>query len=184
MVLRPTISAPDLRATFKVLDALGDDIRKQFPKDMKSAVLPVAKTVQASLPTTPPLSGMNHQGRTAWRPVSASVSVTPGRPRRGTVSPLVSIKLGGRGLAGLKIAEFAGMRGKFRDGQRSKSDPSYLINGQGRALVAALAARYPVKGKGGRFAYDRFLKESAQVLTIAKGVIDKYVDMANRRLAK
>lgn len=191
MSVVPVVNAPDLRNVLAVLREMDKQVGRKFANDMRKAIQPVMQDVRSAVPVEAPLSGFKHEGRLAWGPVTARVLVKPNTGRKGGFSPLVTIQVAGDGEAALKLVELAGIRGKYRDGAMSKpyskvargNNITHRINGQGRALVRVLRSRFPVKGKGGRFAYERFVKSRPRTIELAGVVLQKYADMVNRKLA-
>jgi hypothetical protein len=170
MVIRPTMRADGVREVLAELKKLSPDLVKQLRKDLRSGVQPTVKAVVAAFPSAPPLSGMANNGRLRWSKVRGSVSITPGRSRRyARTSSLVSIKTVGDPDAGVRMAELAGSRS-------NGSTP------QGQNMIAVLNRRNPMKGRGGRYAFDTFRKNRDQVVEVADKIIRQYADMVSRRL--
>jgi hypothetical protein len=170
MVIRPTMRAEGVREVLAELKKLSPDLVKQLRKDLRDGVQPTVKAIVAAYPLDPPLSKMANNGRLRWSKVRGSVSITPGRSRRYTqTSNLVSIKVVGNPDAGVRMAELAGSRSKG-------------FTPQGRNMIAVLNQRHPMKGRGGRFAFNRFRKQRDDVVQIADKIIRKYADMVSRRL--
>jgi len=170
MVIRPTMRAEGVREVIAELKKISPELVKQLRKDLRSGVQPTAKAVVAAYPIAPPLSGMANEGRLAWGRVRGSVSITPGRSRRyRQTSSLVAIKVTGSPDAGVRMAELAG----------SRSNGS---SRQGQNMIAVLNRRQPMKGRGGRFAFDTFRKNRDQVVKVADEVIRRYAAIVSRRL--
>lgn len=55
-----------VRETLKELRELDKKAQLACQREMKAAAKPLANRVASFIPTTPPLSGMNHLGRTGW----------------------------------------------------------------------------------------------------------------------
>jgi len=49
-------------------------------------------------------------------------------------------------------------------------------------MIAVLNERKPMKGRGGRYAFDAFRKNRDEVVRIADEIIRKYAAMVSRRL--
>jgi hypothetical protein len=162
--------AEGVREVIAELKKISPELVKQLRKDLRSGVQPTAKAVVAAYPIAPPLSGMANEGRLAWGRVRGSVSITPGRSRRyRQTSSLVAIKVTGSPDAGVRMAELAG----------SRSNGS---SRQGQNMIAVLNRRQPMKGRGGRFAFDTFRKNRDQVVKVADEVIRRYAAIVSRRL--
>jgi hypothetical protein len=170
MVVRPTVRAEGVREVLAELKKLSPDLVKQLRKDLRAGVQPTVKAVVAAYPIAPPLSGMANNGDLRWGRVRGSVSITPGRSRKyRQTSNLVSIKVTGSPDRGLRMVELAGSRS-------SGSTP------QGQNLIAVLNRRRPMRGRGGRFAYDTFRKNRDQAVQVADVIIRKYAAVVSRRL--
>jgi len=169
MPVRVEIDTSTLRAVNRRLREIDPDLRKQVGKDIKQAVAPTAAKIKSRIPQQPPLSGMGHSGRTAWRGVNVSAYATPGGGR-GSVARM---EVFGRGQyrAGLKMADLAGTRGSYVKGPR------------GRRFIANLDRRYPLSmgGRGGRFAWQNFMKERPFLIKEVVDIINGYVKMFNRK---
>lgn len=122
-------------------------------RDLKKAAEPVATNIMNWIPDAPPLSGMKHNGRTGWDRSSIKATVRTNFSKRAARNEhsIVSIWVGGkkgtRGAAGLQIADMAGKRnetsrGTTREYQRRGRTQRHTLNGQGRALINNLGARY------------------------------------------
>lgn len=169
MPVRVTVNSPDLRRLNRALNDIDPDLRKAVGKDIKEAIRPTAARIKARIPQEPPLSGMRHSGRTAWRGVNVGAYATPG----GGKGSIARMEVFGRGQyrAGLKMADLAGTRGSYVQGPR------------GRKFIAALDRRYPLSsgGKGGRFAWQNFMKERPFLIKEVLDIINGYVRKVNRK---
>ena len=165
MPVRVAIDTDTLRAVNKRLAEIDPDLRKQVGKDIKEAVRPTAARIKARIPQQPPLSGMRHNGRT----VNVSAYATPGGGR----GSIARMEVFGRGQyrAGLKIADLAGTRGRYVRGER------------GRKFIDNLDRRYPLSagGKGGRFAWQNFMKERPFLIEEVVDIINGYVKRFNKK---
>lgn len=168
MPVRPVIEGADFRSSLQMLKTVDPDIVKDLRRSLRSAVGPNAKAIAAAMPTTPPLSGMANGGRLAWPGnFSGTVTLTPGRSRRGGVSSLVGLRIRGNPDAGFRMGELAGSRSRGS-------------TAQGRAMIANL----PGNPRGGRFAYARFVKDRANLMRKAEQVIESFVGRLNKRLER
>jgi hypothetical protein len=169
-VIRAEIDAIVIKRLTVELKAIDPKLARQLGKDLKSDLLPFASAIQREMPSESPLSGMAHSGRTGWSPALVKVSATPGA---GWGRSIARIVFQGKPLdAGIKIAEFAG------SSNYTKS------TGPGRSFNRNLDRRFPlVKGRGGRFGFAAYYRKQAEMLAIIENVIDRYVDMVNKRLS-
>ena len=170
MVVRPTMRAEGVRKMIAELKKISPELVVELRKELRSGLKPQAQAVAAAYPSKPPLSRMGRPGDLQWSAVRATVSITPGRSRRyRQTSNLVSIRAAGRPDAGVNMAELAGSRSKG-------------YSKQGRIMIAVLNERFPMKGRGGRFAFNAFRQNRDEVVQIADGIIRRYAAMVSRRL--
>jgi hypothetical protein len=169
-VIRPEFDATLIKRLTAELKEIDPGLARQLGKDLKSELMPFASAIQREMPSESPLSGMVHGGRTGWSPAVVKVSATPGA---GWGRSIARIVIEGKPRdAMLKIAEFAGS---------SNYTKSY---GPGRSLSRNLEEEgfRLVKGRGGRFGFAAYYRKQPQMLGIIRKVIDRYVDMVNKRL--
>ena len=147
----------------KTLRAIDKDIVNKARKDLRTGAKPIADAVRANIPTEAPLSGMVHNGRTAWKPSGVKVNVktnfTKRAEKRGTY--LVAVVAGApkdyaRGAAAFQIADMAGRK---RRGN----------TGSGRAMIRALNA----KSRASRYVYPAALRQLPYVEDVVRGTIRK-----------
>jgi hypothetical protein len=186
-LVKMEIDGKELREFVKTLEFIEPGLRKQFVKDIKSGIKPLADTIAAKVPVQAPLSGMRHRGRTAWAGVTASVYASPGGGKSGSVA---RIEIYGRGdkKAALKIADLAGTRNKYnakvskeyassQGRTRSHQNPS-----QGDTMIEQLQRRYPLwRRKGGRFVWSNFLSNRGTMIDVAIKIMDSYAERVNRK---
>jgi hypothetical protein len=114
-----------VQEAIKALKEIEPKLYRQALKDVKGAAEPLRAATQSAMPGGPPLSGMDHAGRTGWNARNASrVAVKYGGRRKldKDVWPLLGITMSG---AAGSIWDMAG-RG------------SAGITASGRALIGAL----------------------------------------------
>jgi len=170
MVVRPTLRAEGVRQVIAELKKISPELVVELRKELRSGLKPQAQAVAAAYPKAPPLSGMGTNGRLRWAPVRATVSITPGRSRRyRETSNLVSIRAAGTPDDGVNMAELAGSRSKG-------------FTPQGQNMIAVLNNRKPMRGRGGRYAFDAFRKNRDQVVRVADEIIQRYAAVVSRRL--
>lgn len=166
-----TFEGESIRSAIKKLNDVDPELVKEFKKEMRSAIKPVAQSIAEIVPpeNNPPLSGMKSgYTRLRWAGVKGTVSITPGKKKG--ASRLVSIVVKANPDAGFKMAELAGSRS---DGYTP----------QGENMISVLRSRFPLpgSGKGGRFAFTKFREERPQVVRIAIDIMNKYLDEVNRK---
>lgn len=165
-LLNMTIDGKELRQFVKTLDAFEPGLRKQFVKDIKSEIKPLADTIASrinSLNIGNPgsISGFRHKGRTAWSKVRASVYATPGGGRSQSVARIEVFGQGDK-KAALKLADLAGTRNSSQFSERLDE-------------IAPLW-----KGKGGRFVWTNFIGQRRTMINIAVAIMGRYADRVNR----
>ena len=72
-----------LKETLRDLNKLDKELSKEIRKDIRKTVQPLADAINAARPDGAPLSGMEHNGRTAWknkRPVAVKLDTR--KPKR------------------------------------------------------------------------------------------------------
>ena len=118
-------------ATIRELKNVEPESIKHLRSDLRSAAEPIALTIRAALPTSAPIRGMRHKGRTAWNISKIKVKAKTNFSRKaatrgyGIVSIWVGGKKGTPGTAALQMADMAGRGRGFKT-------PS------GRAMISAL----------------------------------------------
>jgi hypothetical protein len=188
-VLKATVSVDgaSIRAVMAELNKIDPELRKTMRKELVTALSGVTSDIKASIPTVSPLSGMVTQGRLKWgTPKKPTVSITPGKSKRGV--SFISIKAGANPEAAFMMGERAGSRKQYATGRskpykRNGHEVTHRLNGQGEAMVKALNVRYPMKGKGGRWAFDRFRKDRPEIMRKASKIVESYIELVNRKLS-
>jgi hypothetical protein len=141
-----SIEVKGLQESLRELRRLDPELRKEIGRDIQRLVKPVAAEINASIPVSPPLSGMAHSGRTGWtNRRTVSVRTDTRRPRRSMTEPpgtstVAVVKIVTRG-APVAITDMAGRAG----GSQSRRDARYQRPGFASALTAAIgrpASRY------------------------------------------
>lgn len=171
-----TIQEADLRKVLKELRELDPNLRKELQKEMRSGLKPIVQKLQGTVPKQSPLSGFasaSAQGtRYSWGAVTGVTKTPLGkRTKKPGFYPVVSMSFRSRNKtgAGFEIMELAGSKS-------SGSTP------QGRAMISALARIAPIQKGLGRFVIPAAKDEVGDATRIAKGIIEKFVTMVNRRI--
>jgi len=174
----------DVKGLLKDLEGLTPGLKKQLVRDAKLVAKPLVAIIKSQIPTTAPLSGMNHGGRTGWGSGKAANSVTvkfrSSRSRFSAVTPLLAIWVNSPMTA---IADIAG-KGSMRKAKTITSEYAYKdgkrrhrVTTQGRWMIRGLKER-----NLNNFVYpnveDRLDDAQAEV----KLIIDKYARMVNRKI--
>jgi len=144
---------------------------------------PIVSAVQAAMPTTAPIKGMAHNGRTAYaKPKVASYARPQARSRKTAYIPIIGFKATGVGFA---YAELAGIQRRaprpVSKGWNSTSVGyhSYQLNGQGGAFIQRLERIY---AKPGRFFFREVLKDLPRVRRKIRGILEDRTKQLNRKL--
>ena len=174
----------------KTLKGMDKDLVNRARRDLRTGAKPVADAVKNNIPSEAPLSGMVHNGRTAWKPAGVKVTVktnfTKKAERKGT--SLVSIVAGaqGKNSQGSAAFQIADISGRKRSSGRSDSIKPYPYkggtrthrnNGQGRAMIRALNAQ----GRASRYVYPAALRQVPYVEDVVRGTIRKLQRDYNNR---
>jgi len=162
------IDATELRKVLKVLKAIDPETAKDLRKNLKGPLVPLAQQVASAAPQEPPLSGFGNRGPTGYVAPKGKVAFTPGKGRTGAKN-LVSLRIDAGKQRGFYIAELAGSR-------------TTGFTNSGRALINQLNARFPMRGKGGRFAYKQFRFIRPDVVRIATQVLNDTFKKLERML--
>lgn len=147
----------------KTLKTIDNDLVKQARKDLRTGAKPVADAVRNNIPNEAPLSGMVHNGRTAWKPSGVKVTVKTNfskkAERKGT--SLVSIVAGaqGKNSQGAAAFQIADMAGRKRRGNTAS----------GRAMIRKLNA----SSRASRYVYPAALRQLPYVEDVVRGTIRK-----------
>lgn len=154
------VDPKQFRSVLKMLDSIEEGTVKELRTELKTKLQPYANQIASTVPSQPPLRGFANQGRTRWTGVKGKTSFTPGRSKRvGTNLVAIRIDAGESGGAGTIIAELAGSRSSGK-------------TASGRAMINKLNELKPMKGKGGRFAYNQFRLLRPDILATAKRIVE------------
>jgi hypothetical protein len=166
------------------------EIYKQLRKDIRGIVAPAVSSIKSTAPNVAPLSGMIHNGRTAWTKPKVTVNITPAQRSRAfgsTTSNLVAISATGQGRkVGFDIADMAGRANQPNKYPKTRRfvDPrtgevvQRRVNGQGRGMIANLPA------KASRYVYPAIEKQLPFIRSQVAITIEKAADSINRKLKR
>jgi hypothetical protein len=173
-----------LQAVIRDLNDLDKDLLRQMRKEIITEIRPLYSVIKSRIPSTRPLRGFDHNGRTSWnKPVRVTGKVSY-RTRQGRNS-LVSIRTSS---AAVELADMAGKRNKFdvgREGSHSGFSAEYTIrgrrrrhrlNGQGKKMVEKLG------GTPSRYVWPAVEQFLPMITQKVKGIVDSYADIVNRKL--
>lgn len=190
MPVRVSVNTDSLRRLNKGLADIDPELRKAVGKDIKSAVRPTASRILSRIPSDAPLSGMRGGGRLAWSKPRVGVYATPGAGR-GSIARIEIFGSKPDRRGGFKMADRAGTRSNFsnvrrahmRQTSRGMVQVRESRTSSGRILAQRLQQRYPLSagGRGGRFAWQNFMKEKPFLVDQVLEIIDGFVTKVNRR---
>jgi hypothetical protein len=121
-----TIQVKGVAETLRELGKINPSLKKELNKDIRAILKPLLSEINQSIPTSPPLSGMAHNGRTGWGNRKNSViKIDTRKPRRNLNEPRMSVpvnivRITTKG-APVAIVDMAGKAG----GRVSKREPKY-----------------------------------------------------------
>lgn len=176
LLIDEKVEVRGINEAIKAMRLVDKDAIAALRKELKSAILPSAKKIAAQIPTTAPMSGMNHSGRTRWTGAQAKVSFAPARIRKGKdTHPIVSIVVVGKAQgAGFDIAEIAGSADlKFSKNRR-----------KGLAFLNVLETRATWSYAAGRFGFGYFLREKKDLQEIAERILYRQAQEFNEKLKR
>jgi len=129
-----------LQETLRDLNKLDKELSKEIRKDIRKVVEPLAKEITAVVPSSEPLSGMAHKGRTGWQNRKrVTVKLDTRKPRRHLDRPgrsIVNVVRLTTKDAPTAIVDMAGKAGG--SGARSKSPNQFRRPNFSRVLTARL----------------------------------------------
>ena len=174
-----------VQETVKILMDVEPELLKQTRKDIRQIAKPVADAIEQYIPNQPPLRGMSHNGRTAWKPSNVQVTIKTSFSNKTFTreQAIASIHAGGKkgtdGAAGLQIADMAGRRGKIRRSGKTRpftrngaSDITYRLNGQGAGLIDWLNSKW---SRSSRFVWRA---AEVQIPNIQAGIMESVVKLS------
>jgi len=144
------------------LDAL---IFKEVRRNIESSAAPLATKIQEAIPTTSPLRGFNHQGRTSWQSAKnkAKVKTSFVKPRADRPTSLLKIVIDG---VGLSIVDMAGRKGGGK-------------TPEGKAMITALKSKV---GRASRYLYPAALKNMNLIEGTLRRALEDASAIANKNL--
>lgn len=154
-----------LRETLLEIRELDTLIFKQVKKNIESAVSPLATKVQAAIPTTSPLTGFNHDGRTSFKSSENKVKVKTSFKRPRANRPLSLLKIVVTGV-GINIIDMAGRRSSGK-------------TVEGKAMITALNMKV---GRASRFLYPAVEKNMSLIDRTLQQALEDASRIANKNL--
>ena len=194
-----------VKETLQLLDALQPGSITALRKDIRRISQPVVTAIKSNLPTTAPLSGMNHYGRTRFAGAKVSAQLMLRGYANSDVEPLARIQVVSPGdAAGLEIADMAGRKtmmhgpaltyeykGRGRVGGKGRQRPTksrpvvrrgntatfqYRITGQGKGMTDNLG------GVPSRYVYPALANKEAGLAADMLKTIESYTERINQKL--
>jgi hypothetical protein len=200
-----TIRVQGVKEMLQLLDAVQPGSIKALRKDIRDIAQPAVSAIKSNLPTTAPLSGMNHYGRTRFAGAKVNAQLSVSTSIRSQTIPLVRLQVVSPGDAvGLEIADMAGRKsmmhgpalpyeykGRGRIGGSGRQKPTksravvrrgqtqtfqYRITGQGKGMTDNLG------GVPSRYIYPALAGKVDSMAADMMKTIDKYSEKINYKL--
>jgi hypothetical protein len=200
-----TIKVQGVKEMLQLLDAVQPGSIKALRKDIRQIAEPAVSAIRSNLPSTSPLSGMNHYGRTRFAGAKVSAQLLLGKSIYSDTIPLVRLQVESPGDAvGLEIADMAGRRtmmhgprlpyeykGRGRVGGSGRQKPTksrsvvrrgntqafqYRITGQGKGMTDNLG------GVPSRYIYPALAGKVDNIAADMMRTIEKYSEKINYKL--
>ena len=100
-----------IKETLQLLDAVQPGSIRELRKDVRRIAAPAVTAIRSNLPSTAPLSGMTHYGRTRYAGATVKAQVQTRESKFNNTSSLVRLSVDPpRDGAGLQIADMAGRK--------------------------------------------------------------------------
>ena len=199
------IKIQGVKETLQLLDAVQPGAIKELRKDIRQIAQPAVSAIKSNLPTSAPLSGMNHYGRTRFAGAKVSAQVLLGSSINSPTIPLVRLQVVSPGDAvGLEIADMAGRKtmmhgprlpyeykGRGRRGGSGRQNPTksrsvvrrgqtqafqYRITGQGKGMTDNLG------GVPSRYIYPALAGKVDGIAADMLKTLEKYAARINQKL--
>lgn len=167
-----------LGETLRDLGKVEPELRRTLNREIRNVLKPLVTDINARIPSTPPLSGMAHNGRTGWANRKTSIiKIDARRPRRNlnatsTATPVNVVRIVTRG-APVAIVDMAGKAG----GSSSRREQKYQRPNFSSALNSQL-------GTASRFMWRDIETSLGPTIAEMEKVVDDVVRQANRQLMK
>jgi hypothetical protein len=170
-----------LKQALREIQKVDPALRRQITKDIKSAADPLVSAIKDSIPSSPPLTGQKHSGRTAWKNESKNivVKVDTRKARKRNISAgaeyesISTVRITAKGAA-LSMSDMAG-RGP---NQSRNSNPLRARPGFAGYLTASL-------GRGpSRFVWARSDDYLDEITRNVDKIVIEVMDKTNKSLVK
>jgi hypothetical protein len=170
-----TIQVKGVGETLRELGKINPSLKKELNKDIRNILKPLLAEINQSIPSSPPLSGMAHNGRTGWSKRKNSViKIDSRKPRRNLNQPRMSVpvnivRIMTKG-APVAIVDMAGKAG----GSSSKREAKYQ-----RPMFANL-----LPGEPSRFMWAKAADSLSMIEKEMDSTIKAVVLRANQEMAR
>ena len=194
-----------VKETLQLLDAVQPGSITALRKDIRRIAQPVVTAIKSNLPTTAPLSGMNHYGRTRFAGAKVKAELLLRGYGNSDTVPLARLAVVSPGDAvGLEIADMAGRKtmmngpaikyeykGRGRIGGSGRQRPTksrpvvrrgntatfqYRITGQGKGMTDNLG------GIPSRYVYPALANRVDTLAADMLKTIESYTERINQKL--
>jgi hypothetical protein len=136
-----TIKVQGVKEMLQLLDAVQPGSIRELRKDIRQIAEPAVSAIRSNLPSSSPLSGMNHYGRTRFAGAKVSAQLLLGKSIYSDTIPLVRLQVESPGDAvGLEIADMAGRKTMM-------NGPALLYEYKGRGRVGGSGRQKPTKSR-------------------------------------
>jgi len=136
-----TIKVQGVKEMLQLLDAVQPGSIRELRKDIRQIAEPAVSAIRSNLPSSSPLSGMNHYGRTRFAGAKVSAQLLLGKSIYSDTIPLVRLQVESPGDAvGLEIADMAGRKTMMHG-------PALLYEYKGRGRVGGSGRQKPTKSR-------------------------------------
>jgi hypothetical protein len=194
-----------VKEMLQLLDAVQPGSIKELRKDIRQIAEPAVSAIRSNLPSTSPLSGMNHYGRTRFAGAKVNAQLLLGRAINSDTIPLVRLQVVSPGDAvGLEIADMAGRKtmmhgpripyeykGRGRIGGSGRQRPTKSRSVVRRGQTASFQYRITGQGKGmtdnlggvpSRYIYPALAGKVDGIAADMLRTIEKYSEKINYKL--
>lgn len=176
-----------IREAIITLNKLDKKIVKDLRMDLAIAARPMVAAIRSNIPTSAPIRGFAHNGRTAWPKTAPKIStqLSTGRNRRGLQRSTVRIIMKN---AGVEIADMAGRANKVKSSGMSRAYVRggvimrHRLNNQGRYMIDALSQTG--YGRASRYVYPAVEKYMPTVQANVEKTIMSAIIEGNQELQK
>jgi hypothetical protein len=198
VAVEAVVTFPDYKRLITILRQIDPELVKALRKRYRQIGRPVVSGIKTSIPTNAPLSGMvTKVGRLSWsRTMNQNTAIKSvvirdrKRAPRGKY-PVVGLVQAVVRAAPVTLADMAGRSGAYINSRTVTREYDYTyhrggvavlgrrkhrINGQGRAMIAALG------GKGSRYIYPGAEKALPQVKAEIQAAVNDAVKNVNQML--